>query len=386
MIDSPASDTAAPETAAHWNRFAGAPRWLAALIFAALIAIMAYGVMGKTGEKFIRSADSTAMKANGLVGDHALYSEIARRVGEGENYYVAATSEQRENSYPTKPFLTVRLPTHAMLIGHMGEKPFQWLGMAIGIITILLWRRRLNQEPDLPFYARFGVFLMVINLIQPLLMRAWVYMHESITGTLIALALVLYRKERQGPTMAVMAVAMAIREPAVPVAMIFGLFALWDRNWRAAAIWMAMGIAFLGGLALHIQAINAVILPSDIASPGWSSSGGWLSYVSFVSKTSILRFAPPWVGAVLVPLSLLGWAAWKGRLGNLTFAVQALFAAFFIALARPDNFYWAVLIVPTLLVGLIFTPAALYQLWLSLLHGRAGAPLRLHGAAADHKS
>lgn len=386
MNHSSASVPAAPYSPAAWNRFHRIPRWAAGLLLALLFGIMAYGVAGNTGDKFIRSADSTAMKANGLVGDHALYSEIARRVGEGENYYVAATSEQRENSYPTKPFLTVRFPTHAMLLGHMGEKPFQWLGIMLGIITILLWRRRLLHEPDLPFYARFAALLMVINLIQPLVSRPWVYMHESITGTLIALALALYRKEKQWPTMVVMGIAMAIREPAVPVAMVFGLFALWDRNWRAAAIWFAMGLAFLGGLVLHIQAIEAARLPTDLSSPGWSSSGGWLSYISFIYKTSVLRFGWGWLAAIIVPLALLGWAAWQGRLGHAAFAVQIIFAAFFVALARPDNFYWAVLIVPTLFIGLIFAPSALYQLGLSLRYGRDGPPPRLQAAATDHKS
>lgn len=353
-----------------WNRFHRIPRIWAAAVLALVIGLILLGSFGHTGGSHVRTANSTAMKANGLVGDHALYSEIARRVGEGEPYYQAATAEQRENSYPTKPFLTVRLPTHAYIVAALGENAVKWIGMALGALVILLWRCRLVQARDLPGYARFAALIMAPNVIQPLASRPWVYMHESITGTLIALALVLYRPNRPWAAMAVMAITVLIRETALPVAILFGIFALWDRDWRAVGGWLLLGFGFLTVLALHIGAINAAILPTDLSSPGWNSSGGWLGYTSFLYKTSIFRYFPGWVTAIIVPLALLGWAAWNARLGFIGFCIQAFYAIFFVALARPDNFYWAVLIVPTLFIGLIFAPAALWALLQSVHRGR----------------
>ncbi len=44
-------------------------------------------------------------------GDLALYRRISERVITGEDYYAAALAEQRAGNYPTRPFVTVRLPT-----------------------------------------------------------------------------------------------------------------------------------------------------------------------------------------------------------------------------------------------------------------------------------
>ena len=66
--------------------------------------------------------------------------------------------------------------------------------------------------------------------------------------------------------------------------------------------------------------------------------------------------------AILTPLALLGWLAWRSRLGTLGLAVQLGYAAAFMLFARLDNDYWGMLVVPTLFVGLVFAPAALAAL------------------------
>ena len=42
--------------------------------------------------------------------DMRLYRDIVQRMDRGESYYAAATAQQRAQDYPTKPFVTVRLP------------------------------------------------------------------------------------------------------------------------------------------------------------------------------------------------------------------------------------------------------------------------------------
>src|SRR3546814_9687349 len=102
--------------------------------------------------------------------------------------------------------------------------------------------------------------------------------------------------------MAVVATALAIRETIVPAAMLFGLFALIDRDWRAAAGWLAIRLCFAGGLAAHVAALPAVTTPADPASQGWHGQGGWIAYLSFVQASSLLRFFEGWAAALLVPL------------------------------------------------------------------------------------
>jgi hypothetical protein len=369
----------APLKPMAWNRFHRIPRLWAALVLALVIALCVLGNIRETGMTHVQGATSKAMKSNGLVGDHALYYEISERLKKGEPYYQAAAAEQRENGYPTKPFMTMRWPTHAYLLAFFGEKLLIYLGLAIGAISIFLWRNRLAKDRDLPCYARLAAFIMIPNIIMLMAFRQWIYLHETLCAVLICLALALYRPDRQWPALLIMACAMAIREFAVPVAMIFGIAALWDRNWRAAGGWLLLGLVYLGLMALHIHQVSLVSLPTDRVSPGWTSSAGWVAYTSFVHNLSIFRYLDGWVTALLVPLSLLGWAAWKSRLGTIGFLVQILFVILLAGLARANNFYWAIMVIPTLFIGLIFVPSALYQLYQSLRYGRKGPPQRQIG-------
>jgi len=348
-----------------WNRFAGAPRPIAAALLALLAVLMVLGVAGG-GARIARAGPEAMHGEGGLVGDHALYARVLYRVEAGEPYYAAVAAEHRANHYPLKPFMAVRLPTLIYIVATIGVPFAMALGLLVGVVAVSTWRQRMRSEPGLPRYASLAALFIAVNLSQ-LVERAWVLMHEAVIGALIALALALYRPARPWAAMAVVAVAVAIRETALPVAMLFGLFALIDRDWRAAAGWLMLGLAFLAGLAAHISALAAVTLPTDLASPGWGGFGGWATYVAFVHETSILRFMPLWIAALLVPLALLGWASWKSRLGLAGLGVQIVYALLLMLFARPDNFYWGMLVAPTLFIGLIFGPAALRGLARSLL-------------------
>lgn len=354
--------------ASGWNRFAGVSRPAAAAVLALLALLMSWGVAGGVGRDHITAADPMAAQIDGPGNDHVLYARIAERVAAGEPYYPAAADEHRRGDYPLRPFVTVRLPTLAHIVAALGERKSLALFLLVGGAAVFAWYRRLRTEPGLPLAAAaVGALFIAANLSQ-LVARDWLYIHETGAGALIALALALYRPERPWPTMAIVATALAIRETLLPAAMLFGLFALIDRDWRAAAGWVAIGLAFAGGLAAHIVALAAVTSSADAASQGWNGQGGWIAYLSFVQATSALRFLPGWAGALLVPVALLGWAAWRSRLGLVMLSIQLFYAALLMLFARPSNFYWAMLIVPTLFVGLVFAPAALAGLVRSLLH------------------
>lgn len=361
--------------ASGWNRFAGTSRPVAAAVLALLALLMLLGMAGGVGHDHIAVAKPTSARFDGLVGDHALYARIAGRVAAGESYYAAAAAEHRAGHYPLRPFVTVRLPTLAHIVAALGERNTMFVFLLIGAAAIMAWYRRLRTDAGFPRHVAVGALFVAANLTQ-LATREWLYIHETAAGALLALALALYRPARPWATMAIVAAALAIRETVLPVAMLFGLFALIDRDWRAAAGWLAVGLAFAGGIAAHIAALAAVTSPADAASQGWHGQGGWIAYLSFVQASSLLRFLAGWVGALLVPLALLGWAAWRSRLGLAGLLIQLFYAALLMLFARPANFYWAMLVTPTLFVGLAFAPAALAGLVRALL-----GPVRSIGAA-----
>lgn len=350
---------------ACWNRFTGVSRPVAAAILGLLAALMIWGLNPGARPEHAAVASPTSVPFNGLTGDHALYARIAQRVATGESYYTAAAEEHRSGNYPLRPFVAVRLPTLAHVVAALGEQRAMLLFLLIGGGAILAWYRRLRTEPGLPRYAAVGALFVAVNLTQ-LAAHEWLYIHEAAAGALVTLAFALYRRARPWPAMLIVAAALAIRETILPVAMLFGLFALIDRDWRAASGWLAIGLCFAAGLGAHIAALAAVTTPVDAVSQGWNGQGGWIAYLSFVQASSLLRFFAGWVGALLVPLALFGWAAWRSRLGLAVLLVQLGYAALLMLFARPANFYWAMLITPTLFVGLAFTPAALAELVRSL--------------------
>lgn len=356
-----------------WNRFAGVSRPVAGAVLALLALLMLWGVQGGAGRDHLRVAAPTSARFDGLVGDHALYAQIAKRVGEGESYYAAAAAGHRSGHYPLRPFVAVRLPTLAYIVAALGERGTMFAFLLIGGAAILAWYRRLRSEAELPRHAAIGALFVAANLTQ-LAAREWLYIHEVAAGVLLALALALHRPARPWAAMALVAAALAIRETVLPAAMLFGLFALIDRDWRAAAGWLAVGLAFAGGMAAHIAALAAVTSPADAVSQGWHGQGGWIAYLSFVQASSLLRFFAGWVGALLVPLALLGWAAWRSRIGLAVLLIQLGYAALLMLFARPANFYWAMLVTPTLFIGLAFAPAALVALVRSLRPGAAAVP------------
>lgn len=358
--------TMAATPALGWNRLTGVSRPLALLLLALLATLMWIGTQKERPVVNPNLSSPTLTKAEGMIGDHALYLKILRRMEAGTAYYPAVVEEHRANGYPLRPALTVRLPTLNSVLSAISLPAGIAASSALALAMLLTWRRRLMHEPGLPPYARFGVLFIAINVGQAM-SGQWVLIHEVVTGLLIALALALYRPDRPWAAMAAMVAALAVRETALPVAMLFGLFALIDRNWRAAGAWLAIGIVFAIGLAFHAASVANVTNAGDIAGSGWLGLNGWDNYISFIYKSSVLRFfAPYWLAAVLVPLALLGWLSWRSRLGLTGCLVQIGYAALFMLFARHDNDYWGMLVVPTLFVGLIFAPAALAALVRSL--------------------
>ena len=357
----------------RWNRLNGVSRPVAALVALLLAALMILGAADRRTPQGVNTASPLIAKEEGMIGDHALYLKILRRMEAGRPYYPAVAEEHRRYGYPLRPFVAVRLPTLATALSAIGLPAGIAVASLLGLAALFLWRRRLTEEPGLPGYARFAVLLMAVNMGQ-VMSGQWVLMHEVVAGVLIAIALALYRPERPWAALAVIAAALTIRETVLPVAMLLGLLALIDRNWKLAGAWVAVGVAFAIGLAVHASAVAGVARADDIGGAGWLGMNGWTNYVGFIHKTSVLRFgAPPWIAAVLVPLALLGWLAWRSRLGTLGLAVQLVYAAAFMLFARPDNDYWGMLVIPTLFIGLVFAPAALAALGRALVPSHADA-------------
>lgn len=345
--------------------FARLPRWGAALVLAVLAAGMAWSFAASgTIERLEAAREGPTSNADGSAidqrGDLALYERISARVAAGEGYYAAATDEQRLAGYPTRPFVTVRLPTLAWLHVLIGAGGVRLVEMALLLGCLLAVPGALGRMTTRP--EQWGAYLMLLlggaTIAAPF---AGLY-HEALAGVLLSLTLLLYRPGLWWPALLVAGCALAVRELAVPFVLLWLAFALAGRRWREAAGVGALLAAFAGGMVLHYFAVAAAARPDDLASEGWNSMSGYALPLMVMARLTVLSLLPAALAAPLAILPLLGWLGLGGRLG--------LFAALWFAglftmtslFARPENFYWVQLALPAYFAGFAFAPGAVLDL------------------------
>lgn len=364
------------------DRFAAWPRFSARLLLAAMIALLVLaalvpisaGKMEKPTVGFVEAVaggQASAAAARPRDDDLALYDRVIARIGHGENYYVAVADEHRKSDYPLRPGVAVRLPTLAYLDMWLGDRgrgaevlvPGE-LAAALALLLAVVWAwwRRLGDEPGGARFQRVGTALVFMGASLGL-NRYYFVLHELWTGMLIALSLALHRPgQRWIGAVLVAALALAIREHALPYVMLMAALALWRRDWKEGAAWLAVIAAFFAYLGLHLFFVAQQVRPDDVTGPNWLMLRGLSGWLSSVVLSSNLRFVPHYVAGPLVLLMVLGWAGWRSALGSTATLLFLGYGLLFMLAGRADNFYWGAVIAPAMFAGLAFMPRAVTSL------------------------
>lgn len=340
------------------SRFAGLDRRWAMLVIAVLVlAIAACFIPAKQAAPVVSAHTAAPAKPKVANEDLLLYQKINARVGAGEEYYAVASDELRKGNYPLKPFVTFRQPTLAHIMGTLGPSLSFALLCLLTAATLFAWWRRLDGAFDDPGRRITGVMLVGAGaalVAQP----QYAVMHELWAGLLMALALALRKQVHWGWVLAVAAIALFVRELALPFVLLFAAAALFEKNWRELAGWSALLITFAFLFYLHATHVAAAVRPEDPSSPGWLSIGGWHGFLQTMRLTSAIRVLPDALGNMLVILSIFGWLSWRTSTGLVGSLFLLGYGLIFMVLGRPDNFYWGLLVAPVLLLGLAFLPRA----------------------------
>ena len=360
------------------------PRWAAALMLTLLAVAMAWSAFAAaavdrderaqiTAKAEAQSAPRSAGNGAGnsaqkSKGDLALYARIAERVSAGEDYYAAAMSEQRASNYPTRPFVAVRQPTLAWLQSICGAGGVRYLEMALVLACLWAANARLTQLVSLP--ERLGALLLLALGGAAVAVPTAGLIHELWAGLCLTLALLLYRRNCWWPALLAAALALAVRELAVPFVLLWLAFALAEQRWREAAGVAALLALFATGMCLHYLGVEAGRLPGDPASQGWKALVGYGLPLMAVSRLTGLLLLPVAIAAPLAILPLIGWASIGGRIGLFALLWFAGLFTMMALFARPENFYWVQLALPAYGVGLAFAPRGLFDLFQSAA-GRA---------------
>jgi hypothetical protein len=353
-----------------WNRFAGWTAIDARLLLLGFFALLIASAMvpveaGKSRvqtQSFTENLTGAPAPERQRDDDLALYDRAIARIQAGEHYYDFIVAEQRAARYPVRPGVAVRLPTLAYIEAWLGTPGQIAASLALLLAVMVAWWRRLGEEPGGKRYRNLGFAFLLVGVSLGL-NRHFFVLHELWSGMLLALAFGIHRPGRKwGWSLAAAALAVAIREHALPFIALMAAMALWRRDWKQGAAWSALGIFFLAVLGVHLALIAQQVLPSDPVGQGWLELRGLSGWISYVALSSNLRFLPGEVAGPLLMLAMLGWATWKSPVGLFGFLLYAGYGLLFMLAGRPDNFYWGAMVAPAMLVGLAFAAPGLRAL------------------------
>lgn len=276
-----------------------------------------------------------------------VHAAIRDMIAHGGDYYVSLRDLMRSD--PGDLHAAMLPPTLAMAEAMLPG----WAGVTLiaAAATALFW---IGSARIVAAFARAsgkvaGGILLIAGVAAGALLWA-VAPHAGWAAILIALALVLRRRDRWVEAAALGCAAATIDPGAILALVVMAAAALLDGTWRESAGWAVGGM--VGGIALafHILALQALGLDIARMPVSWEAMG------------ALVAGAFPGIPAALATpallLAIVGWIAAPGALGWRVVALTALSLVF-------DGLFGlrtATLAIVLLPAGLAFAPDALRDL------------------------
>jgi hypothetical protein len=296
--------------------------------------------------------------------DGDLYRAIVERVRAGEGYYDAAGTELRARRYPTGSIFNWRTPLYAWVVGKVPEPLWaQILLWLPAIATLLLAYTEVQREAGMQWGVA-SLLLLASALSWTVIGEVYLFT-ELWAGVLIALSVFLYGQGNWPLGLAAGLLALFFRELALLYGLLALLLAVWERRHREVIAWIA-GLALYGVyLILHgLQVTERITIADRVHAGGWIQFGGLPFVIGTCQINLVLINLPGWVSAVCLPLSLLGWAGWRGATGWRGGLTVAGYVVAFLVVGNPAfNCYWGLMYAPLFAFGLLGAPVALRDAW-----------------------
>ncbi len=293
--------------------------------------------------------------------DVLFYQSVVAGLRGGGDYYQVAADQQRASGYPMRPFVTMRLPTLAVVQAALPDWATILLLYALVAGVLLAWLARFK-----PMFTRTPPLIIALVLIgcgSLVYVRAdLAAFHEIWAGLLIALSLALWQPDKWLAAVALGACAMLVRETAALYAIVMMGMAVVSGRRREAVGWFAALSILAIVVAAHAHAWSLVARPDDPVGQGWSGMLGFGFFVKTITLLTALDAFPLWIGAPLVVLALFGWAVLPDAIGLRALAVFGAYALLIALFCRTDTYYWGLLVAPVILAGLAFVPDGLRDL------------------------
>lgn len=286
--------------------------------------------------------------------DVAMYGRVVARVHAGEDYYAAAGDELLRGGYPLRPMFNWRPPLYAWLFAALpSPRAGQALLLALALVAALAGYAAARPWGVAPAAA---VALLHAGLFSA---AGAAYLSTELwAGVSIALSLAAYARGHRALGLATALAALFFRELAL---VYVAACAIAARGRRERVAWAAGLVAWAAYFAVHAARVAPHL--AGVAAPprSWIAFGG-LRFVLLTLRANALAFAAPsWLVALVLPLALAGAAALDGEFAPVRLATLGYVVAFFVV-GQPFDFYWGLVWLPLLHVGLARAPAALVDL------------------------
>jgi hypothetical protein len=283
--------------------------------------------------------------------DADLFRAVGERVRDGESYYPTFAQELQARGYPTGSVFNFRLPTLTLMLVSVGAAAGVLIVSLIGVVTALLWLRHVRPTTPAAWLVTMSSVLATLPV--------WVWiassplqLHDLWAGQLIARSLALRAHGRAGLSVATALAAAGIRELALVCLVTMAVLSVVEGRRREAGLWIAATVTCLAFYAWHWLHVLPVI-PAQARAYGWLRWNGWCFVLRTARVNVLVMLAPTWLVGLAVPLV---WAGLWMRHSPVPRGVATIVTAYFLlflAVGRPDTWYWGLLVAPLLPLGAI---------------------------------
>lgn len=348
------------------SRYANAPIWLARFLMLLIITMTAAAAFPHKSVTAIRAKSSE-------YHDTTLYRKMVSNLVEGNGYYSTVGVEHRLHGYPTSPPQVFREPTLAWFLATLRFEPIRIACLFFLAAAVAVQFYRVLLQSDLSTTGRIAFVTAASTGLGYVAAKDAAYSHEVWASLLLAMSLLLYRKNRWLPSIVIAVAACLIRELALPFLLVMAAWALSERRWCELAGWTIGVTVFSLLFALHLVSAAQIYRNGDAISEGWFALGGWQFALETTRFNVLLHNVPSPIAAFLVCCAVIGLAgARDGRAQRAAVIVSGYLAAFTIV-GRTGNYYWGIMYAPILSIGLAYAPIALRDIGLRVVTHICGA-------------
>jgi len=338
------------------TRLAGLSRnWAIAVLAITVLALLCLGAISLTQHDAPFDPTKT--------GDLHMYANVVDGVRRGGDFYDTLRAQLVAGHYGMKSVFNWRTPLFMSLTALMPSN----LGMyALVLLTALVggglavWL----TCRELGLIAGSSLVAVEILGLGTALVPGTFLISELPTGFLILLSATAYGLGARRTGFAAGALALFVRELAAPYVVICAFLAWRAGRRRELALWGVVLAAYVAYYLWHVHMVGLHQRPDDLGdNAGWVQFGGAAFVLKAAAFNGYFTVAPLWETAILLPLACIGLMAWPGPAGERIALTVFAYLALFAVVGKDVNSYWGALFAPLMILGLVWSPAGLRDLW-----------------------